>query len=367
MSHDKAGDWVVQHGGRLARHWEPEVNLIVIGEQNATPRGVDDQIARLAAPVRQAISAGLVEVWTETEFWERLGHMEVDHDVRGLFTLPMLADLVGVSQPTLRSWQRRGLIASVRQVHRLAYYDFPEVNAARLLAALSEAGVKIDAMERQVRRLRHSYPSVARPLSDLPLVVEGKRLLVREDDRLVEPGGQRRFDFEEEGQAVLVDDSAPEFVPDDADPTQLIEWALELDERGELHEAAQMYRAALAALGADAEVNFALADVLYRIGDVGAARERYYMAVELNEDYVEARANLGCLLAEQGESLLAQAAFEGALRFHPDYPDAHYHLAELLDRLDRPADAHPHWEAFLALAPDSPWAEHARERLASHS
>jgi tetratricopeptide (TPR) repeat protein len=87
------------------------------------------------------------------------------------------------------------------------------------------------------------------------------------------------------------------------------------------------------------------------------------MAIELDEDYVEARANLGCVLAELGEPELATAAFEGALAHHPDYPDAHYHLARLLDELGMSPAAVPHWEAFLAQAPDSPWAEAARQRL----
>ena len=84
------------------------------------------------------------------------------------------------------------------------------------------------------------------------------------------------------------------------------------------------------------------------------------MAVELDEDYVEARANLGCVLAETGQRELAVAAFEGALRYHPDYADVHYHLARTLDELHRRDEAESHWRAFLAQAPDSPWAEEAR-------
>ena len=87
------------------------------------------------------------------------------------------------------------------------------------------------------------------------------------------------------------------------------------------------------------------------------------MAIELDEDYVEARANLGCVLAETGQHELAVAAFEGALRYHPDYADVHYHLARTLDELDHRSEAEEHWRAFLAQAPDSPWAEEARSRL----
>ena len=124
-----------------------------------------------------------------------------------------------------------------------------------------------------------------------------------------------------------------------------------------------MYRTALAVGGPDAAACFALAELLYRLGDVTAARERYFMTIELDEEYVEARANLGCVLAELGQRELAIAAFEGALAFHDEYPDVHYHLARNLDDLGRADEAEVHWRAFLDLAPESPWAATARQRL----
>jgi tetratricopeptide (TPR) repeat protein len=148
-----------------------------------------------------------------------------------------------------------------------------------------------------------------------------------------------------------------------ASPEELVGLAVELEESGQTEAAAEAYRAAMAAGGPRAELCFQVAELLYRLGDLAGARERYYMAIELDEDYVEARANLGCVLAETSQTDLAVAAFAGALAYHPDYADAHYHLARTLDRFDRRAEAAPHWEAFLQLAPDSPWAEEARGRL----
>jgi tetratricopeptide (TPR) repeat protein len=81
------------------------------------------------------------------------------------------------------------------------------------------------------------------------------------------------------------------------------------------------------------------------------------MAIELDENFVEARANLGCLLAEQGQLDLAVAALEGALACHVDYADAHYHLARLLDDAGRSEDAAAHWRRYAELSPTSPWEE----------
>ena len=101
---------------------------------------------------------------------------------------------------------------------------------------------------------------------------------------------------------------------------------------GHPDQAIEAYRAVLFSGDATAEDHFAVAELLYEQSRFAAARERYYMSIELEEDFVEARANLGCVLAELGELGLAEAAFRGALEYHPDYADAHYHLARLLDR-----------------------------------
>jgi tetratricopeptide (TPR) repeat protein len=130
-------------------------------------------------------------------------------------------------------------------------------------------------------------------------------------------------------------------------------------------QAIDVYRALLISGQSTADDHFAIAELLYRRGDLSAARERYYTAIELDEDFVEARSNLGCVLAEQGDTSLAEAAFRGALEFHHDYADAHYHLARLLDRAGRSAEASRHWQLFMNLAPASPWADEALERLQS--
>jgi tetratricopeptide (TPR) repeat protein len=146
-------------------------------------------------------------------------------------------------------------------------------------------------------------------------------------------------------------------------PEEMVRIAAAYEDNGQLEAAAEMYRAALTAGGPRAELCFQLAELLYRLGDISAARERYYVAIELDEDFVEARANLGCVLAETGELELAVAAFQGTLTYHRDYPDVHYHLARALDALGRPDEAEEHWRTFLVLAPDSPWADEASARL----
>lgn len=371
---------VRQHGGVAHESYDPrQVDIVVIGADEL-PLGEHDEL--LPAEARRAASEGRLEVLAETMFWQRLGMVEAESQIRRLYTPAMLADLLRVSVATIRRWHRRRLIVPIREVHRLPYFDFQEVATARRLAELVAAGASPASIERKLAELARYVPDVQRPLAQLSVIVEGRHLLLRQGEGLIEPNGQRRIDFdaleadEREPAAVRLEwlaaplarqsprpgDAAP---PEESCPSgsDLLQMAAEADDEERWEEAVELYRAALASDGPRAEVCFQLAELLYRLGDLPGARERYYMAIELDEDYVEARANLGCLLAELGQLTLAIAAFEGALRFHDDYPDAHYHMACTLDELSRRAEAEPHWRRFLELSPDSPWSDEARHRL----
>jgi tetratricopeptide (TPR) repeat protein len=288
----------------------------------------------------------------------------------------MLAKLLGVPLSLVRRWHRGRLIVPVQEVRRLVYFDFQEVAIAQRLARLFRAGVSPQNIEKKVADLARLLPGIERPILEPAVIVQGQSLLVRQGDGLVEAGGQLQFNFEPAPASVGSNDSPPDGNISTAmagvlrsaedvavSPEQMRSCAAKAEEEGRLTEAADWHRAAMAAAGPDPEGCFQLAELLYRQGELSAARERYYMAIELDENYVEARANLGCVLAEMGQRDLAAAAFEGALRYHPDYADAHYHLARTLDEMGHRRTAEQHWRRFLALAPGSPWAAEAEERL----
>ncbi len=370
----QAQQLVRQQGGVAVEKSSPAVDLVVVGADEL-PLGDEDEL--LDGAMRCAAAEGKLEIITETQLWQRLGLVESEQHVRRLYTPAMLAELLEVSVATIRRWHRRGLIVPAREVLRLPYFDFQEVATARRLAQLLAAGASPEAIEKKLAALSRYVPDIERPLAQLSVIVEGQQLLLRQGEGLLEPGGQLRIDFDAlEAQRGNPTDSyiaaAAATLPlvaragkpsDVSTPEEILHLAAQCEDDGQLEAAADLYRAAMSAGGPRAEICFQLAELLYRMGDVTAARERYYMAVELDEDYVEARANLGCVLAETGQPELAVAAFEGALAYHHDYPDVHYHLAHTLDELGRTDDAERHWRQFLSLAPDSPWADEARVRL----
>lgn len=367
MAQREAERHIREAGGRVLPQLDSSATLVVVGEDGPSPAEWLKRDCFADMGVREALESGSLRLIRESELWQRLGILGGDDSVQRLYTPAMLAELVGVPVATIRRWTRSGLLTPCREVQRLALFDFLELTAARRLAELAAAGCSLRQLKQTVARLANTARDIERPLANLPLVVEGRQLLIREGDDLVEPGGQLRIDFEavdaeeDEDQGLAVSHESLAVPP--ASPEEMLAAAAELEDAGQLADAANMYRAVLAATGPNAEVNFLLADVLYTQGELTAARERYYVAIEIEEDFVEPRANLGCVLAELGELELAVATFQGTLSCFPDFADVHLHLARTLDTLGRGDEAEPHWRAFLRLSPESPWADEAIERL----
>ncbi len=378
MNHREATNLLRSYSAIVVDRHDAEMDWVVIGAEESPVAEAE----WITPEIREASAAGRVEVLHETELWHRLGLVELEHSIRRYYTPVMLAHLLGVSVRVVRRWQRLGLITPVRTLHRLPYFDFSEVATARRLAQWVAAGASPQAIERRLVELVEYLPDLRRPLDQLNILVEGKHVLLRQGEGLVEPGGQLRIDFDalEPGSAEALENAsespsilsitrrdATEFPLNDdaAEHDDLLEAAHRAEDCGDIQSAIDYYHAILARDGARADISFQLGELLYRSGELVAALERYFMSVELDPEYVEARASLGNVLAESGRLDLAVAAFRGALTLHEDYPDVHFSLAQTLDQLDRRTEANYHWRRFLDGAPNSPWANEARQRLES--
>lgn len=381
MNRREAANLLRSYGAVVVELEAPRLDWVVIGAEEsplAEPELIED-------PLRAQAAAGSLEIIHETELWERLGLVDIEQSVRQYYTPAMLAQLLDVSVRVIRRWQRRGLITPVRTLHKLPYFDFQEVATARRLAQWIASGASPEAIERRLVELVEVLPTIQRPLDQLSIIVEGKQVLLRQGAGLIEPGGQLRFDFQalepagEPGASSFAvaesvysfTDAATDAFPlresPDVQEDELLAAAFDAEDRDDLDAAIACYHAILARDGARADISFQLGELLYKAGQQVAASERYYMSIELDNDFVEPRASLGCVLAELGQRELAIAAFRGALKLHDDYSDVHYNLARTLDELDRPLEADHHWRRFLELAAESPWADEARHRLARES
>lgn len=289
----------------------------------------------------------------------------------------MLAELLNVSVRTVRRWQRAGFISPVAEVMHLPQFDYAGLATARQLAEWMRQGASVPSIQHQLDALRHR---VGEDLSivQLPISADGKCLVLRHGDQFLEASGQLRFEFEGGGLAPHRPATIP-WKPDAfrgsiplTQPVEhlsleaLVDEAIAAEDELEFETAIRWYRCALSAHGPNADICFQMAELLYRTGDIHGARERYYVALELDPQLLEARANLGCVLVECGDLDLGIAAFEGALEQYPGYADVHFHLARALEASEESGRAAVHWQKFVELAPASPWVDEARERLREH-
>lgn len=359
--------------------WPDLLDWVVVGADQP----LISQQEYLPQEVIEAAGRGEIQLLQEAELWQRLGLVDIDFQIRRYQTPAMLADLLGVSVRVIRRWHRLGLITPAAMLHKLAYYDYAEVATAKRLATWIQSGADARTIERRLSELVDVLPDIQRPLDQLSILIEGKEVLLRHGDGLVETGGQLRFDFdamlppsegEQELLSEMVDQQSVLAFPPPGSPPMLVQQptipqdplmiaAYEAEDDDDLETAIEIYHTILSRDGARADISFQIGELLYRMNHLVAARERYYQAIELDPNFVEARASLGAVLAELGQTHLAVAALRGALSLHEDYVDVHYTLARTLQRSGESEDALQHWKRIVDLAPDSNWAEEAAQYL----
>lgn len=109
-------------------------------------------------------------------------------------------------------------------------------------------------------------------------------------------------------------------------------WKLERD--GYWEEAERAYRQAALAGAHEPSVCYRIGKLLFLLGDYSAARERFYSALELDGDYIDARVELGKTFAALGELENAKQEFLIAKAARKDDPRLSVELGKLYLRLD---------------------------------
>lgn len=286
-----------------------------------------------------------------------------------LYTLRDAARLFKLSESRLRYWEKSGFVARTGQLGGKRYYTFQDLIGIRAAKDLLGEGVAPRSVSKSLRALRDSLPKVARPLSTLRILADGKTLVVRDDrgayDALT---GQLVLDFDVSSLRADVVRVLKRGGREN-DHRLAYEQYLEgcrLDETEPTFDAAEAaYRRAL-------ELDPSLANALTNLGNLTFKRGRqvdaeafYRRALAIDPEQPEAHYNLGFLLYDRGAGSDAIESFKRALASDPSFADAHFNLAMAYQDADRGLDARPHWEAYLRLDPDSQWAEIARRHLRS--
>ena len=293
--------------------------------------------------------------------------------VMSQFSVAQLARILDVPPNEIRRWVRGGLLRPARGEGRSACFDFTDVAASRVVAALTHAGVTTRRIKRSLRQIGEWLPDAGEVLPLLEAAEAGGGVRVRlRSGEAAEPSGQLLLDFAAEADRALpAEQRIVELHPaarEDAlpDPDGAEAWfdaGVHAEEAGAHEQAADAYEQAIDRGAASAEVHYNLGNALYALGRAADAASSYLHAVEREPDYVAAWNNLGNALIDTGSAVDAVDAYRRALALDPHYADAHSNLAEACAQLGRTEEARRHWQAYLREAPHSGWAEQVRRKL----
>lgn len=262
----------------------------------------------------------------------------------------------------MRSWEQRGLC------ERRTEFGFADLIALKTLQKLRENRVSADHIKDSLLALREKLAGIERPLWELRIVSDGRRVAVElPNGRMEALTGQMLFNFE--ASSLNRVEMLPK--PTQLEKTQRVRDAemwfrrgLELEEAGApMAEAIDAYRSALDLNPEAAGAWVNLGTLSYRQGELEEAESCYRQALRISPNYALAHFNLGNICEELDRLKEAVDHYQIAINLQNSYADAHYNLALVFERQGEPMLAAKHWRTYLRLDPTSPWAGIARQQL----
>jgi tetratricopeptide (TPR) repeat protein len=287
--------------------------------------------------------------------------------VTDLFTRAEVSRLLNVSAARLSSLDKNGVVTPSGRRRGRRAYTFTDLIAMRTAQGLLAQNVRLRDVTRAIAALRKSLPNVARPLVELKIASDGKRVVVYSGEGAFEPiTGQMVLDLE---VSALRDDVVRLLRPTAGRERartayELYLHASQLDEDpATMSEAETLYSQALEL---DPWLSIAytnLGNIRFRRHQVAEAEALYKKALSIDPRQPEAQYNLGYVMLERGDADLAVPLFRGAIEADPKFSDAYFNLAMAFEQMGEPAQARPYWKSYIDLEPEGTWTEIARRHL----
>jgi tetratricopeptide (TPR) repeat protein len=292
------------------------------------------------------------------------GHPEPVTDV---FTQREVAKLLGVSEGRLRSLDKASVVSPSGHRGRQRAYTFQDLIALRATRELLAHKVRLSEVAKVIGALRTALPRVTRPLQELRIVGDGRRVVVRAEEGSFEPlTGQMVLDFQVQ---TLHEDVVRVLRPSAGTGRartayDLYVRASSLDEDPATYdEAEELYERAIRLDPALAIAYTNLGNIRFRRGDEIGAERLYRQAIAIDQRQPEAHYNLGYVMLERSDARAATVHFERAIEGDPRFADAHFNLAMAWEQIGDKRQARTHWEKYLELEPSGTWSDVAREHL----
>ena len=271
--------------------------------------------------------------------------------------------ILKVTDACLRSWERIGFVESREE------FSFADLIALKTLQKLRENHISPDRIRRALSSLSKKLAGVGRPLTELKIISDGKKIAVDLGEGKMEAlTGQLLFDFETSTLRPVTELKRRE-ASREAEERESEHWfqvGLQLEEGGAPpEESLGAYQRSLDLNPNAAGACVNMGTIYYQLRNLADAERCYRRSLEIDPEYPLAHFNLGNIYDEQGKAEDARAHYMIALRLRPDYADAHYNLALLYERTGEPMRAVKHWRSYLKIDASSPWAGIARQQLES--
>lgn len=287
--------------------------------------------------------------------------------ITDMFSGTEVCRLLRVTRSQLRSLARTGVVCPSGRRRGRRAYTFTDLIALRTATQLLRQRVRLRDVARTVSALRVALPRVTRPLSELRVVSDGKRVVVQAEDGAFEPStGQMLLDF---NVKTLRSDVVRVLRPAVSEHRRRAAYELYL-QAGQLDEdpktfdqAEDLYRQALELDPYLAIAYTNLGNIYFRKQDDVAAERMYLRALDIDPRQAEAQYNLGYVLLERGEPSKAIVHLKQAIAADPEFADAYFNLAMAYEHLDDARSARPFWKRYVELDPQGTWAEVARRHL----
>jgi len=265
-----------------------------------------------------------------------------------------------LTERQLKNWEQDLLLPAAKS------YSFSDLIAIRTILELRGKGFRSRKIAEAVDALRHKLDGIKRPLSELRIFSDGKKIAVRVAGQKMEAvSGQILFDFEASQLGDVAD-----FPPRKRGANRLRESEAWFQKALALEETSSSLESIIEAYDKVIELNPNAAGALVNLGTIYyrqrrfADAERYYkQAITADPSYPLAEFNLGNLYDEQGRLNEAFDHYRRALALNTQYADAHFNLALLCERTGDPLKAVHHWKCYLKLDRTGPWADIARRQL----
>lgn len=385
MTHDVDRE-PMSRGSRTTMHGKErdESNIIHVafgpggGRIPSKVPAADDARAEPVESPREALlpdrSSGAPKGFTRVDLPALPRELEADARMNAPFepTLEMFSTrevtrLLGLPSGRLRALDKAGIVTPSGESRGRRAYTFTDLIALRATSELLRARVRMHDVARAVGVLRRTLPTVTRPLQELRITSDGRRVIVRAEGTTFEPlTGQVLLDFQ---VGSLQNDVVALLRPDPRigkgnGAYDLYLQASQLDENPErFAEAERLYREAIALDPHLAIAYTNLGNLRFRQGDEPGAEILYLQALRIDTAQPEAHYNLGYLMLERGEHNHAVFYFQRAIEEDPRFSDAYFNLAMAYEAQGERASARRNWKQYLELEPEGAWAEIARQHL----